>query len=360
MKSCVKILFTIITLMAVSGCAFLYSLDKDLDKQVDAWVMEHEYTKALDALELVRASHPKYKLLQKKKNEVKKAAKKYETSNLQKVNELITRQEWDAAEKILNESMEKLPDSEKIQQAYQDFIRFRATYLKSLYYQLYINKAEWLVKNKNVNKKLEQALPKNRDNKNIIREHQQEVQHIYQKMLVCGIEGINIGDLDLAEQCYLLANELIPDPEIKAKLDDIQTQLSKLEKNKPFKLSKHSRHLLDQSKQTMQSGKLKEALVIYDKIPGTDKRHGLVKSYKQELDRRIEQNVAEGIEVGRKLYSQGEVEQALAIWNELMKLAPDNEYLISHIERAKRVLEKLQKLRKKDSTVPPEETDNKG
>jgi tetratricopeptide (TPR) repeat protein len=166
---------------------------------------------------------------------------------------------------------------------------------------------------------------------------------------------MNINDLDLAEQCYLLAYELKPSDEIKSTLHNIQQQLTRLEKHKTTVLSKRARHFLEESKTAMQAGKLKQALELYNQIPATEKRHGLVKSYKQELDKRINKNVNDGIEVGRKLYSQGQIEQALAIWNELLALAPNNEYLVSHIERAKRVQEKLLKLRKKDSNEIPQE-----
>lgn len=354
MKTALKCAVTVITLLALPGCAFFYSLDKDLDQQVDKWLEQREYTQALDALDLVRPNHPKYKLLQKKKQQVIKEAEQYEKTSLKKVNELVARQEWDPAEKILNESMEKLPDSESIQQAYAEFIRLRANHLKSLYYKLYINKAEWLVKNKDINQELERALPKNRESLNAIREHKNEIQHVYQQLLVCGIEAMNINDLDLAEQCYLLAYELKPSDEIKSTLTNVQQQLSRLEKHKTTVLSKRARHYLEESKTAMQAGKLKQALELYNEIPATEKRHGLVKSYKQELDKRISNNVNDGIEVGRKLYSQGQVEQALAIWNELLALAPDNEYLISHIERAKRVQDKLLKLRKKDNSEVPQ------
>lgn len=354
MKNCLRITVTALILLALPGCAFFYSFDKDLDKQVDTWLEKGEYTRALDALELVRPNHPKYKLLQKKKQQVLQEAGRYEKTSLKKVNELVAKQEWDSAEKILNESMEKLPDSESIQQAYEEFIRLRANHLKSLYYKLYINKAEWLVKNKDINQELERALPKNRDSLNAIKEHKEEIQHVYQQLLVCGIEAMNINDLDLAEQCYLLAYELKPSDEIKSTLVNVQEQLSRLEKHKTTVLSKRARHYLEESKTAMQTGKLKQALNMYDQIPATEKRHGLIKSYKQELDKRISSNVDDGIEVGRKLYSQGQIEQALAIWNELLALAPNNEYLISHIERAKRVQEKLLKLRKKDNTDIPQ------
>ena len=354
MNYCLKTAITALALLALNGCAFFHSFDKDLDQQVDKWLAQGEYTRALDALELVRPSHPKYQLLQKKKKQVLQQADRYEKNSLKQVNELVAKQDWDKAEKILNEGMKKLPDSDNVQHAYEEFIRLRANHLKSLYYKVYINKAEWLVKNKDINEELERALPKNRESLNAIREHKEEIQHVYQQLLVCGIEANNINDLDLAEQCYLLAYELKPSDEIKSTLINIQQQLSRLEKHKTTVLSKRARHFLEESKTAMQAGKLKQALELYNQIPGTEKRHGLVKSYKQELDKRINKNVDDGIEVGRKLYSQGQIEQALAIWNELLALAPNNEYLVSHIERAKRVQEKLLKLRKKDSNEIPQ------
>lgn len=343
----------ICAVLFLQGCAFLHSLDKDLDKQVDAWVKEHEYTKALDALSFVRKTHPKYNLLIKKQAQVVLSAEAYEKKRLKRANDYIDKQRWHDAEKILNEGMQKLPDSEKLQTAYREFIKQRAYYLKSLYYQLYINKAEWLVKNQDVNRELARTIPRDRDTKKAMQQYKDEIQHVYQQLVVCGIEGMNIGDLDLAEQCFLLADELKPSIAIQTTIIDIQQQLAKHEKRKTVKLSSRGRHLLDKAKREMQAGKFKKSIKLYKSISSIDKRHGLVKAFKQELDNRINTNVSQGIEVGRKLYSQGEVEQALAVWYDLKEIAPKNEYLLSHIDRAKRVLNKLKKIRKKDSTITP-------
>ena len=86
-------------------------------------------------------------------------------------------------------------------------------------------------------------------------------------------------------------------------------------------------------------------------IPEKDKRHTLVTTFGRELNSRIDSNVKQGIEVGRKLYSQGEIERALAVWNKLREIDPNNDYLISHIERAERVMKKLGELRQQDPPV---------
>jgi len=76
------------------------------------------------------------------------------------------------------------------------------------------------------------------------------------------------------------------------------------------------------------------------------------------MHRRIRENVNQGIELGRKLYSQGQVEQALAVWNKLRDLDPDNENLLSHIDRAERVLEKVKKLREEQKPAAATQPDS--
>lgn len=347
------LIILLLALSVLNGCAFLHSFDKDLDTRIQQWLREHEYSKALDALTHVRKGHTQYEQLQKRKAEVLEAADRFEKVKLREIEAHIAAKDWQAAESSLNYSMSKLPDSEKLQNAYNDFIQKRGLHLKGLYYQLYINKAEWLVKNKGVQQELARALPEDKDRKKATQQQQKEIETVYQQLLICGIEGTNIGDLELAEQCYLLADELIPSKEIQKTIIEIQAKLSKKRKLKPLLLSKRGKKLLETAKSTLKQGDLKITLNAYNKIPMKDKKHALVTAFKQELDSRIKQNVAQGIELGRKLYSQGQIEQALAIWNDLRELDPHNEYLLSHIDRAQRVIDNLNKLKEQDATVLP-------
>lgn len=357
-----KLLRTIISLAlitsALSGCAFIHSFDKDLDSKIQQWLSEHEYSKALDALSHVRQGHSQYSQLQKRKIEVQQAADRFEKIKLREIGAHIKAQDWQAAESSLNYGMAKLPDSEKLQAAYNDFIKQRAHYLKGLYYQLYINKAEWLVKNQDVQQELSRTLPDDKSTKASAQQYEKEVDNVYQQLLICGLEGINIGDLELAEQCYLLADELKPSKEIQTTILEIQNKLAKKQKRKPLLISKRGQALLEKAKGTLKQGDLKVTLKAYKRIPNKDKKHALVTAFKQELDSRIKENVKQGIKLGRKLYSQGKIEQALAVWNDLRELDPDNEYLISHIERAQRVIDKLDKLKKQESTISPPSQSN--
>lgn len=342
-------------LLQISACGLLYSLDRNLSEQIDIWVAEDSYVKALDALSYVNKSHSQYEELQRKKVDVEKAASIFEQKQLKTAQVHIEQQQWDEAEKALNYGMRKLPDSEPLQSAYQNFVKQRAFYLKSLYYQLYINKAEWLVKNADVQKELSRTMPDDQTTQRALAEHNKESAKVYQQLTICGIEAMNINDLELAEQCFLLADELQPSQALQTTILDIQKQLTRKEKRTTVIFSERGRTTLSDAKTKMQDGNLKAALDLYKQIPVQDQKHALVTAFKQELDLRVNKNVAQGIELGRKLYSQGEIKQAVAVWNDIRELDPKNQNLISHINRAERVLHKLEQLQKEDTTIKPPE-----
>ncbi len=343
----------LLNLLLLPGCALIHSFDKDLNSQIDQWVKQHDYSKALDTISYVLKSHPQYRKLQKRKLKIEKAALNFEKIKLREINAHIEAKDWQTAEKSLNYSLARLPDSKALQIAHREFIKKRAQYLKSLYYQLYINKAEWLVKNKDVQKELSATMPDEKAGKKALQQHKQDIEQVYQQLVVCGIEGMNIGDLELAEQCFLLAEELKPSEALRSSISDIQRELFKLEKRETLVLSKKGKDLLVSAKVTMQSGDLKKSQKIYRKIPVEDKKYALVRAFKQELNSRIKDNVTTRIEMGRKLYSQGEIKQALAIWTDIRELDPNNEYLMSHIERAQKVIDKLEELKDQKATISP-------
>lgn len=348
------------SLLFLSSCAFLNSFSSDLDKQVDIWMSQHEYGKILDTLQYIRPSNPKYKLLQKKRQQAIKASRHYEQATITKSLNLIEKGQWHEAELILTNAIEKLPDSQPLHKTYQEFLKQRTVYLKSLYTQLSINKAEWLVKDKPVQQQLDRTLPDDTKTRGAMEEYRRQTRHVYQQLLACGVEATNMSNLEIAEQCYRLADKLLPNATVKNKLAAIRQKLSR--NQKPDKeqqsaspaISQLGHNLLEKSKKALEAGHLKLAINQYNKIPGSDKNLDIVKTYGAEMHRRIRENVNQGIELGRKLYSQGQVEQALAVWNKLRDLDPDNENLLSHIDRAERVLEKIKKLRKEQKTETPQ------
>lgn len=345
-------LVQLLSLLLLSGCAFINSFNSDLDKQVDTWMAQHEYAKVIDTLKYVRPSNPKYNLLQRKRKQAVIDARRYQQSQINLSLAQIEKGQWHKADLTLKNAMDKLPKSPKLDKTYQEFVAQRKQYLRSLYIQIAINTAEWLSKNKDIELQLKHTQPDSSQVQDTLSRFQNETQQVYPKLLRYGKLAESLGDFGLAQQCYELANRLSPSAALKQKLAKIRATLDKqLPPSKPPgkstpKLSLLGKNLLEKSRQALQAGNLKLALNHYEKIPDDDKQLPVVRQYSREMEHRIRENVHQGIELGRKLYSQGQVEQALAVWNKLRDLDPDNENLLSHIDRAQRVMQKIRQLRK--------------
>jgi hypothetical protein len=343
------------------GCGVFPSLDPNLDQKVDTWVAEHEYAKALKALANVPKSRSDYKHLQAKNLEVEKAAKIYEQQQLGLIELNIAKEEWHSAAEDFSQLKKQLPENETLQSAYQDFIKQRTSYLTNLNCQLSINQAQWLAKNAELEQKLAHAQPNDRQLQRALAQHKKDADSVYQQLSQCSINAINEGNLEFAVQCLQLADELQPSEALQSSISDLQQQLERQQQRTSKMISEHGKQLLEKAKSKMKEGNLKETVALYKRIPAKDKNYPAVISFKQELDKRVQTNVKQGIELGRKLYSQGEVKQALAIWNNILELDAQNQYLISYIRRAERVLEKLEKLQREGTTIkPPEPKDTNG
>ena len=167
------------------GCGLIPSQDRHLDQQVDAWVAEHEYAKALNALGKLNKSNPQYAQLQAKKREVAQAAKKYEQSQLAIIQQDIERQKWAHAEQEFKQLMQQMPETEVLQAAYQDFVKKRSRFIQTLNDQLAINKAQWLVQDADVRADLASAMPDDKAAQRALQEHHAQANDVYQQLTAC-------------------------------------------------------------------------------------------------------------------------------------------------------------------------------
>ena len=51
---------------------------------------------------------------------------------------------------------------------------------------------------------------------------------------------------------------------------------------------------------------------------------------------------------GEKLYAEGKIEEALAVWQSVVKMAPNDLQLAANIQRAQRILAKVEQLKNVD------------
>lgn len=337
----------------LSGCAFLYTFDSDLEQRVDGWIAEHHYAMALDTLDQVRPSHPQYAALQKKKLHIMTLIQQYEEETVQKSRNLVKQHQWLEADEVFTAALLNIPQSKLLNDSYAQFRIKRERQLKSLACRIHINKAEWTLKNAPLAEELARIQPSEREGLRLQQLRTDESRAMFEDLVMCGKESLKSAELDLAEQSYAVAEQLNPGGRLFHSDINVQQQLAAIEKQRVTILSPKTGELLESSQQALKKDDVKQAYKLYRQIPAHDRQHAEVRQFHKILEQRVTTNINQGLEMGRKLYSQGDVERALAIWTDIRDLAPDNEQLLNHIERAQRVLNKLKRLQKTEPVIAP-------
>jgi hypothetical protein len=335
------------------GCTLLDYQDPQLGNKIDTLLQQNEYQVALNKLSHVNTDHPDYRGLMKKKQQVLRAAEKFENEIYNKAQQQISNDLWHDANQTYQYGIEKYGESKKLNSAYRDFLSERQSYQDELRFQLLINQAESLIKNKNIEHELYRVTPDNRDVKQELDHHEKAARQAHTRLLICGEVSEKNRDYITAEKCYTLANQIKKEDSTSKKIAQVQNKIEVKQRNEKYRLTEKGQVLLSKAKQALESNNLKQALNLYKRIPAKDKNSKRAIKFKAALDKQVNQSVTQGIEVGRKLYSQGEIEQAIAVWNDLLELDPGNKNLSGHINRAQRVLEKLKQIEKDDEVVIP-------
>lgn len=345
--------FSVITFLVLflHGCAFIHSMSSDLPQQIDQWVAVEEYGKALETLEYVPKSHKDYALLMNKKRRILLQAKEFENKNHARAQAAEKNNRWSNANNIYINALDKYPESKLLQTEYKHFINRRDHYLADLEFKLSISKGAWLAESSPIQKSIVAANPDDYDAKSRFKKTSREMEQTVKDLLNCTEVAIQAGRTALAETCLRTASNLNPEYLDKTKLKKYRAQLDKTHTKLIAQQNKKTRELINELKQGYSHDNLKRAQRHLATIHKPEKQDKNTRMLTRQLSAQLKKGMANRIESGRRLYSNGQIEEALSIWIPLQSIAPDNTKLDEHIKRAKRVLAKIKKLSNTPSAV---------
>ncbi len=352
--------------LSLVGCVTDPMLRRDLPKQVDRWVAEEEYGKALRVIDDVRPDHPLYPRFQSQRQEILRLVDKYERALIGKGRMLIRNQEWQQADKLYREGTEKLPDSERIARARADFLARRDERIAALRTEALVNKGDWLSRELPLQREILRTTPDDRRAKKALKRANRELDDTSAGLYLCGQQALDSRNSRLAVRCLALAEQLTPTTSVKdalaraekeQKRTKAKTRRAKRKKQQRSEADK-VRRLLDEYEEAYEADDLIQARGILAELKLAEPKSEKVEQLEMELDGAVAERVTRGMEESRKLYSQGKIQQALDNWRELSKLDPENEEIKAHIARAERVLAKLRELSEKQpaAKAPPAES----
>lgn len=352
--------FFLLWQLSLGGCAYLSSYSSNLPEKIDSLIEQQQYGRALDILEYVKPGDKDYAELMRKKQQLKQLTSKLVATTVRTGQNYISQSEWYKAQIVYEQALEKYPQSKKLQAAQKRFLQLREKYLQKLELSLLLNKANWLIGNAPAYKKIKHALPNDYERYPALRNYNQEVVETGDKLMSSLQQALADKDYQLARTCLRLA-ESIGSPKIdQQQLVSARKKLARVDRKRISQLNNQTRALIAELKQGYSHDNLRRARQQLDTLTKQKNANSETIQLQAELRTLFRKGINQGIAGGRRQYSQGHIEQALQIWTALSNIDPGNQKLAEHIERAEHVLQKLQRLNQKDTTIkPPAEQESK-
>jgi len=196
-------------------------------------------------------------------------------------------------------------------------------------------------------------------------------------LLLCGKTEREVS-IPLALECLQQANQIAPSKEITRQMEEIDSQLDQrkqasierrilrkrqeqasvehrifrerqeqasVELKQQKRLSRQVQTLMVEADRDIVQGSLTNAMLKLDKAleqdPGNPGVRTLVIKAQSAMDAQVEALV----KLGDSLYRSEQIGSAVAVWEAALKLKPDQELIAQKIDRARKVLEKLEAIR---------------
>ncbi len=192
--------------------------------------------------------------------------------------------------------------------------------------------------------------------------HQQEATGLVDDLLECGHETILEDDLALAERCLQLAHSINGTPAVQAALSSLadkqESQRDSIEKKQQVKrVNKEKKQAINRRNRTQvllaRTGKALEANDLlaargsFSKISARERKTPAVVDMQTRLDQAIDPVVTELLDKGDRLYRADKVGRAISSWGVALELDPDNTGISERLDRASKVLARLEELKSK-------------
>jgi len=272
--------------------------------------------------------------------------------------DLVKRGRWSAAFAVLDAASEKFAGDPGIQ-AHRERLSERWQHQQRVYEdQIMVGDAENQKNKITVLEKLSLAEP---DDLIVT------ARRIYWKeVLVLSIEQLTacgeyhvMADTALARRCFELAAGLPTTPDVGRRLAGVDERLRKsasvaaerLRISKEKERQHRAKVLLNEAKAAIDARNYRLALDTLEKVARLQPDNREVPGLQQEALSMISPQVEALIKLGDHLYLDEQLDAAVATWQAALMLKPADEALIARIDRAKKVLNRLDALRRQQQ--PP-------
>ena len=355
-----RLLFLLPLLALQSGCVLITSYSKG-DERIDQWVKEKQYGNALKALNNIDPKDPDYLKAAEKRKQVEALAAAYEHDIRQHNNELLRQGKWAEALDSYDEAMDRLPDSVVLKDGLAQLHRDQSRELERLELERLLAHGNWLKQTLPTYRDIARVDPRSSNARNRLDAKQREAETVADELALHGNRALANNQLHQAEELLVLASELSNTPAIRESLKKLKQQKAvaarrarqkheaqlRLEHAAEIKQRHTIDTLLKQFNATFNNKEYEKARIHLQSLAEANLETSHYRALQQKLNRAIDQEASRLFDIGVDAYSRGQFEVAAKQWRRVLALQPDNTQAQENLQRAERVLNKIQQLKEK-------------
>lgn len=352
----------LLTAAWLGGCALIpVEPGPELQGQLDTWIAERRYGQALDVLSRVDPKSPHYQDMAERRRQVERLSEKYEREVVATARKDVAAGRWAKALDAYDLALERIPSSNLLRDGLAELHRQQAARVAEQELELLIRRANWLEESRPVYEKIATIAPRDSSAQKKLKDHVADIHQAASHLGKMGVAALEAGDYALADRTLPLAARL-SDAEFIAKA---QQQLAKWHSDRKRQRDTARRKRLQESKareaaakrqftqlkqeyqSALDAGKLANARTILRNLERLAPDDAGLREEHEQLSRAIAEESERLFQEGVRLYSRGEFEDAARQWRLVLELTPEHRNAAENLERAERVLERLEQLREK-------------
>jgi|GEM_PF-2440563 len=344
-----------LTVLMTAGCALLEPIGMAPETRIEAHTGAGEYGRALALLDRQLAINPDDADLRRQRDAITAQAARFEQDILIDAAEHLRQDNWAAARQSYQHGLSILPDSQALAAARDAYESQRESHLGDLGTRLLLARAHGLVSERPLIDAIHRASPDSLRSRQQQRRTEQEARELADRLMNLGETALDRDDPLLAVEALTLAHALAPAQVSAERLEAAQqARLSRLAalrtRPRPRTDDTGSNEpdqdeiLMSRFQTAFQQDELLLARQQLEALEARQPGDAGLRPQRQMLNQAIDTRVSAGLEEGRRLYATGQIREALEIWRPLKALAPEHRELEAHVDRAERVLRRMETL----------------
>lgn len=283
---------------------------------------------------------------------------RFERDVISSASSMAQQDNWHGAAQVLHNALRLLPDSQLLVNAQQQLAAQRQSREERVRMELEINRGEQLLKDAEGYRKLQQLQGPGLINWVEVKNYHRKRRESAQALQQYSRRALEREDYALAQRGLKIAfdlygDELQYDTERREKIErDLATANRRLSQSKTQSTTANAQTSPDkvadapvtEVQRALDAGDLSSARQFLDLLRQQSPQEPQLPELEAQFQTQLNSRIVTAIRHGNDLYSQGKIEQALAVWREANSLAPENVELQANIARAEKVLENLRAL----------------